>query len=239
LRHEFNSWAETGEGERMELDHRWFTERALSQMQLSSADRILDLGCGEGWACRLMAARLSNLHLVVGIDVSDEMVRRARIKSTRTEKVAFLCGSAERIPCRDKAFTKVLSIEAFYWFGHQERVLKELFRVVAPEGQLFILMCLYKDRPGWPLYTNELKHVRSADEYKAMLQATGWIDVHAEEWVRKCEPGGKPGGHKLALSLTARRPCDESALLDERYHSSEKRLSPLAYPPVPRSPGSG
>jgi ubiquinone/menaquinone biosynthesis C-methylase UbiE len=80
LRHEFNLWAEKGLGEGMELDHTWFTETALSRMSISSADRILDLGCGEGWACRLVATRLGDLCALVGLDVADEMVRRARTK---------------------------------------------------------------------------------------------------------------------------------------------------------------
>jgi SAM-dependent methyltransferase len=207
LRHEFNRWAENGAGERMERDHRWFTQRAVRKMSLSSADRILELGCGDGWAGRLMAAQLRDLALVVGLDISDEMVHRARIKSSQFKKLTFLCGSAEHIPCRDQVFTKVLSVEAFYWFEHQEAVLKELLRVVVPEGQFFLLICLYKDRPDWLPYANDLVHVRSADEYKAMIRAAGWIDVHAEEWVQKCEPGRKPEGHNLALLITARRPA--------------------------------
>jgi SAM-dependent methyltransferase len=237
LRHEFNRWAQNGSGERMERDHMWFTEIAASRMGLSSADRILDLGCGEGWGCGLMAARLSDLDLVVGLDISDEMVRRARKKIGQFEKVVFLCGSAEHIPCRDQAFTKVLSVEAFYWFAHPETVLRELFRVVAPEGQLFILVCLYKERPNWLLYTaNGLVHVCSAEEYKCMLRAAGWIDVHTEEWVQKCEPGRKPGGHTRALLITARRPCHKSALLDERYNRSENDFDRSRALPVPQSP---
>ena len=39
----------------MELDHMWVAERTIPKMRLSPKDRILDLGCGEGWTCRLMA----------------------------------------------------------------------------------------------------------------------------------------------------------------------------------------
>ena len=63
-----------------------------------------------------MAERLGRLGRVVGLDISDEMVRRARIKSTNIHNLAFLCGSAEHIPCENEVFTKVLSISAFYYF---------------------------------------------------------------------------------------------------------------------------
>ena len=241
-RHEFNLWAENGLGEIMERGHGWFTERAVSKMSLSSADRILDLGCGDGWACRLMAARLGDLCHVVGLDVSDEMLRCARTKSSQFERVAFLCGSAEHIPCRDQAFTEVLSVEAFYYFEHPEMVMKELLRVTAPDGQLFLLVCLYKNIRDWLLYANQLMvpvQVRSANEYKSMLRAAGWVDVHAEEWVQKCEPGRKPGGHDRALLITARRPCRKSALPDERHHRSGSECDSSTTLPVPQDSGSG
>jgi len=222
LRHEFNLWAENGLGKNMELDHTWFTERALSKMSLSPADCILDLGCGEGWSCRLMAAR--SLCRVVGLDVSDEMVRRAQTESRRFGGVAFLCGSAEHIPCRDSVFTKVLSVSAFYYFERQENVLKELFRAVAPGGQLFILLGLYQGLPDWRDSARKLRvptHLCSADEYKSMLRVTGWIDVEAEEFVQECQPGLKSGGHERALFISAHRPALERAMV----HSSQDRTA--------------
>lgn len=215
LRHHFNWWAKRGEGERMEVDHRWFTERALSKMSLRPTDRILDLGCGDGWACRLMAARFGDIRGVVGLDVSDEMVRRARTKSSRFQKVVFLCGSAERIPCRDQVFTKVLSVSAFYYFEHQERVLKELFRVVAPEGQVFILVALFKGLLNCRALTRGLSvpvHVCSADEYKSMFRAAGWLNVQTQELVQECHSGHQPRGHERALLITAQRPVLDSAM---------------------------
>ena len=230
LRHEFNLWAEKGLGKSMELDHMWFTERALSRMSICSDDRILDLGCGEGWACRLMAARLGDVGAVVGLDVADEMVRRARIESGQFTKVTFLCGSAEHIPCRDKVFTKVLSVSAFYYFDHQERVLKELLRVVAPAGRLFLLIALYKGLPDWLASAHGLRvpvHVRSADEYKSMLRAAGWMDVQAQELVRERQPGSKTSAHNRALLITAQRPSLESASETGHVHRAHqgRRLS--------------
>jgi ubiquinone/menaquinone biosynthesis C-methylase UbiE len=214
LRHEFNLWAEKGLGETMESDHVWFTERAFDKMNLSAASRILDLGCGEGYASRLMVARSDGFCQVVGLDVSDEMVRRARTKSCQFEKIAFLCGSAEHIPCRDAVFTEVLSVSAFYYFENKERVLKELFRVLAPGGQLLILVGLYKGAPDWHSLAHKLKlqvHVCSADEYKSMLQSTGWVDVEAQELLQACEPDRRTVDHERVLLISARRPWPAAA----------------------------
>jgi SAM-dependent methyltransferase len=135
LRHEFNRWAEEGFGAAVERDHIRFAERVRHKMNLSPVDRILDLACGEGWACRLIADRLDKSCRVVGLDVSDEMVRLASAKSTQFEQVTFLCGSAERFPCPDGYFTRVLSVASFIVFEHQEQVLDELFRVLVPVGR--------------------------------------------------------------------------------------------------------
>ena len=55
LRQEFNQWAEQGRGEEMEHHHISITEQTLALMDLKPGERVLDLGCGAGWATRLMA----------------------------------------------------------------------------------------------------------------------------------------------------------------------------------------
>ena len=55
LRQEFNQWAEQGRGEEMENHHISITQQTLAHMKLKPGDRVLDLGCGAGWASRLMA----------------------------------------------------------------------------------------------------------------------------------------------------------------------------------------
>ncbi len=55
LKHEFNRWADEGRGEEMERHHIPITEPVLAMMNLHTADRVLDLGCGAGWATRRLA----------------------------------------------------------------------------------------------------------------------------------------------------------------------------------------
>ena len=93
LRQEFNQWAEQGKGEEMEAHHISITEQTLAVMKLKPGDRVLDLGCGAGWASRLMAQAVGNGDRpgqVVGLDVSDEMIRRARAASTSPWKTCSI-----------------------------------------------------------------------------------------------------------------------------------------------------
>ena len=82
LQQEFNRWAEAGEGEKMEHHHLDITGKTIRLMDLRPGDRVLDLGCGSGWATRLLARLVTDgpegFGQVVGVDVSDEMIRQAR-----------------------------------------------------------------------------------------------------------------------------------------------------------------
>src|ERR1700751_3312524 len=98
LRRRFNRWARGGRGESMERHHARIAETIWERRELTSSDRVLDLGCGEGWACRLMARRAPQGCLVVGLDISDEMIRRAREKSHSLLNVSYHCGLAQHIP---------------------------------------------------------------------------------------------------------------------------------------------
>jgi ubiquinone/menaquinone biosynthesis C-methylase UbiE len=185
LRQEFNQWAEQGRGEEMERHHISITEQTLALMGLKAGERVLDLGCGAGWATRLMAQLVGGGERpgqVIGLDVSDEMIRRARASSAGHSNVMFVTGSAQRIPWGENFFDKVLSVESFYYYADQERALAELFRVMAPLGELFILINLYRDNSYSLRWVDELKvtvQVRSEQEYVDLLKAHTFEDVRA------------------------------------------------------------
>jgi len=68
----------------------------------------------------------------VGMDVSDEMVRRAHLASVTVPNVSFLHGTAEEIPSLPDSFTKVISVESAYYWHDVVAGLSEIFRVLAP-----------------------------------------------------------------------------------------------------------
>ena len=186
LRNEFNQWAEQGRGEEMERHHLDITEKTIRHMALRPGERVLDLGCGAGWASRILARLVGEgpegHGQVIGIDISDEMVRRARTASKDFDNVMFVVGSAEKIPWEENFFDKVLSVESFYYYPDQDRALHELFRVMAPRGRLFILINLYKDNPYSLRWVEELKvpvHARSQQEYVELVQAHAFENVEA------------------------------------------------------------
>jgi len=188
LQQEFNRWAAASEGEKMERHHLDITEKTIRLMNLRPGERVLDLGCGSGWATRLLARLVGDgpegFGQVVGVDVSDEMVRQARIASKDFDNILYVWGSAQQIPWEENFFDKVLSVESFYYYADQDRALMELFRVMAPRGKLCILINLYKDNEYSLQWVDKLKvpvHVRSADEYVELLKKHAFENVEARQ----------------------------------------------------------
>ena len=186
LQSEFNRWAAEGRGEQMERHHLDITEKTIRLMDLRPGERVLDLGCGAGWATRLLARLIADgpegFGQAVGVDVSDEMIRRARAASKDFDNILYVWGSAQQIPWEENFFDKVLSVESFYYYPDQERALAELFRVMAPRGRLFILINLYKDNPYSLQWVDTLKvpvHVRSEAEYVDLLKKHAFENIEA------------------------------------------------------------
>ncbi|MGH9415977.1 MAG: class I SAM-dependent methyltransferase [Terriglobales bacterium] len=182
LRLEFNGWQERGKGESMARHHRAITAHALERMQLRPGDRALDLGCGSGWATRLLADRVGPTGTAVGVDVSDAMIAEAQAPAPPPH-VRFLCAPAEHVPMPDASFTHVLSVENFYYYPDQLTVLHELRRLLAPGGRIFLLMCLFTGNPNAKTWAAGLRvpvHLLSAADYREMLTGDGWTDVRVE-----------------------------------------------------------
>ncbi len=199
LQHEFNRWAEAGRGDDMERHHLNITEQVIHQMDLRPGERVLDLACGSGWAARLLARIVGSgpegFGQVVGLDISDEMVRKARAASRDFENLIYVWGSADKIPWEENSFDKVLSVESFYYFPDPDRALNEIFRVMAPRGRLFILINFYKDSPislRWADAISVPVHARSEAEYLELLRAHAFENIKA---FRIRDQGTEPDEH--------------------------------------------
>src|SRR5260370_7967650 len=116
LRNEFNEWARAGKGESMEKGHGPVGRQAIQLMRVPADARVLDVGCGSGWATRLLAEQAVNGH-VTGGDISDEMIRVARESSTTFPNADFEVASSGQLPFTDNEFPHAFPIELFDYYS--------------------------------------------------------------------------------------------------------------------------
>jgi len=179
LRLEFNDWARAGKGASMEQGHRPVGEQAIERMQIPVNATVLDVGCGSGWATRLMGESALQGH-VVGIDVSDEMVRVAREESSDHSNVKFQVASAEDLPFEDAEFTHAFSMESLYYYVDIPRALKEIKRVLKYGGLFVSVIDLYQENEPTHHWISFLKvpvQLLSSSKYRNMLEDAGFVNV--------------------------------------------------------------
>jgi SAM-dependent methyltransferase len=179
VREEFNCWAAAGHGEEMESHHLPIVLPMLPLMNLGGRETVLDVGCGAGWLCRMLASELRESK-IVGLDVSDAMIERARAASAGFSNLTFQVGGVDRIPSEDYVFTKVVSVESSYYWPDPARGIQEIFRVLAPGGSAWILINYYRDNPHchqWGAQYKIPSHLLGAEEWAGLYRQAGFTDV--------------------------------------------------------------
>jgi SAM-dependent methyltransferase len=179
LRLEFNEWAKAGRGPSMERGHRPVGEQAIRLLKIPDDGRVLDVGCGNGWATRLMAAQAPNGR-VVGIDISDEMVDLARESSRSFSNVEFREASAEKLSFAEGEFTHAFSMESLYYYRDILRALQEIRRVLKAGGKFACVVDLYQEnRPThqWIAQLNIPIQLLGIAEYRSLFETAGFVNV--------------------------------------------------------------
>jgi SAM-dependent methyltransferase len=182
LREEFNRWAEAGRADGMEKDHLPIALPVLEKMHLEATDNVLDVGCGSGWLSRLVAARVPEGR-VVGMDVSDEMIRLARRRSRAQDNLLYIAGEAAEIPWEPNFFRHAISVESAYYWPDPAAGVREIFRVLRPGGEAWILINYYGDNPHAHLWGPLLAvptHLLSTAEWTELFVRAGLTEVAHE-----------------------------------------------------------
>lgn len=112
-------------------------ETPLSWVSVVKNERVLDVGCGAGGATRAAARAVGPDGMVVGVDPSPEALARARELTDSELPVAYVQGSAERLPhIPDRSFDCVVMSLVLEQVTDLERALSEAHRVLRPGGRL-------------------------------------------------------------------------------------------------------
>lgn len=108
--------------------------------EIREGESVLDVGCGSGLDTMIAATMTGPAGRVVGIDMSYEMLERAKqnLSLTHLKNVSFQESSAEDLPFPDKDFDVVISSGVFNLIPDKRKALREVFRVMKPGGRLMM-----------------------------------------------------------------------------------------------------
>ena len=116
--------------------------RQLIEMaDIAPGHNVLDVGCGTGVLTLLAALKAGPKGRVVGFDMSDGMLAKAKVLAQDAQhgaRVEFIKGDAEHMQFPDTAFQSTVSLYALRHFPDPEQALREMFRCSAPGSQTLV-----------------------------------------------------------------------------------------------------
>jgi arsenite methyltransferase len=156
---------------------------------LREGEVVLDLGSGAGLDCFLAADRVGKTGRVIGVDMTAEMLERARenAKKGNYRNVDFRLGEIENLPVADNSVDVVISNCVINLSPDKRRVFEEAYRVLRPGGRIMVSdMALLKELPAElrksiPLYVGCVGGATTKEQYLATIEAAGFKDVDVIE----------------------------------------------------------
>ncbi len=152
---------------------------------LKEGERVLDLGSGAGFDCFLAAKKVGKLGKVIGVDMTPEMLDKARVnaKKGKYTNVEFRLGEIENLPVADSSVDVIISNCVINLAPNKKRVFEEAFRVLAPKGRLMVSdIVLLKELPksiqkNVEAYAGCISGAIHKDKYLELMRKTGFQKV--------------------------------------------------------------
>lgn len=194
---------------------------------LKSGETVLDLGSGGGFDCFLAARAVGPTGRVIGVDMTPDMISRARENARKVEakNVEFRLGEIEHLPIADQTVDAIMSNCVINLSPEKEAVFSESLRVLKPGGRLAI-----SDVVAIAPIPAELQSQAAAlagcisgasplEEVKALLAKVGFVDIQVTIAPRSAEivDSWLAGASKFIASATieARRPDPDAKKSDD------------------------
>jgi len=152
---------------------------------LKEGEVVLDLGSGAGFDCFLAASKVGARGKVIGVDMTPEMVEKAKKLALQhgVGPVEFRLGEIEHLPVADHSVDVAISNCVINLSADKPQVFREVYRVLKPGGRIVISdMALLKPLPTFiqksvEAYVGCVGGAILVDEYTHLVEATGFQDV--------------------------------------------------------------
>jgi SAM-dependent methyltransferase len=161
----------------------------IALASLKEGETVLDLGSGGGFDCFLAAKRVGKNGKVIGVDMTPEMIDKARknARKGKYENVEFRLGEIENLPVADETIDIVISNCVINLSPDKKRVFKEAFRTLKSGGRLMVSdIVLLKKLPrsiknSVQAYIGCLSGAEMKDRYLQMIEDAGFQQVKVIE----------------------------------------------------------
>jgi ubiquinone/menaquinone biosynthesis C-methylase UbiE len=156
---------------------------------LKEGEVVLDLGAGAGFDCFLAAHKVGKKGKVIGVDMTSEMIDKARENARRGgyANVEFRLGEIENLPAADNSVDAVISNCVINLAPDKKKVFSEAHRVLKPGGRLMISdLVLLKELPlaikaSIEAYVGCISGAMLRDAYLEAIREAGLKDVRVVE----------------------------------------------------------
>lgn len=190
---------------------------------LAPGEAVLDLGSGGGFDCFLAARQVGHDGQVIGVDMTPDMVDKARLNATNGgfNNVEFRLGEIENLPVADDSVDAILSNCVVNLSPDKPRVFREAFRVLHMGGRLsFSDIVAVKPLPAEiqndvALLSGCVAGAAMVDEIEKMLREAGFKNIHitpkpeSREMISQWAPDTNIGDYVLSATIEAIKPTSD------------------------------
>jgi len=184
---------------------------------LKPGETVLDLGAGGGFDCFLAARAVGEDGTVIGVDMTPEMIARARENARKAgyANVDFRLGEIEYLPVADSTVDVIISNCVINLSPDKPAVFRDAYRVLKPGGRLAVSDVVataelpQEWRDDMELLSGCISGAAQVDELEAMLAEAGFVDIdiqpmeESREFIREWQPGTGMQDYVLSASIQA------------------------------------
>lgn len=181
---------------------------------LRPGETVVDLGCGGGFDCFLAARRVGKKGRAIGVDMTPEMIHKARANAAKgkIKNVDFRLGEIEHLPVADATADVILSNCVINLSPDKPQVYAEAARVLKPGGRLAISDVVAvapipaRVRKNLQAHSGCIAGSATVPETKRMLKKAGFTQIRvgakeqSKEFIKDWFPGS--GAEKYVRSAT-------------------------------------